>query len=140
VPQPSIHAHQPLPLQACTLLLDRGGQVDAPNREGWTALHRAACNGAVGTARLLIHRGASLHGLTNNHATPLHLAAQYNQLTVMNLLLELGSRIDMRDKAGRTAADLCIGDGARALIQEHAEAAAAAGRPLVRERPQSVPK
>ena len=82
----------PLPCQVIELLLDRGAHIDAPNRQGWTALHRAACNGCEAACRLLLRRGASIHALTTDYSIPLHLAAKYNQLGVMHLLLDLGSR------------------------------------------------
>jgi ankyrin repeat protein len=82
-------------LQMLEMLLDRGAPIDGHNKQGWTALHRAAYNGRVDACRLLLRRGASIHAVTNTGATALHLAASNNHLGVMELLLQLGASTQM---------------------------------------------
>jgi ankyrin repeat protein len=55
--------------------MDRGSAVDAGNKGGWTALHRAAFTGRVPACRLLLRRGAGLNSITKHGRTALHLAA-----------------------------------------------------------------
>jgi ankyrin repeat protein len=57
------------------MLMDRGSAVDAGNKGGWTALHRAALTGRVPACRLLLRRGAGLNSITKDGRTALHLAA-----------------------------------------------------------------
>jgi len=48
------------------LLLDRGAIIDAANRLGWTACHRAAYCGRVAALRVLLRRGASILALNGD--------------------------------------------------------------------------
>eukprot|EP00882_Tetradesmus_deserticola_P003540 GHRQ01003748.1.p2 GENE.GHRQ01003748.1~~GHRQ01003748.1.p2 ORF type:complete len:115 (+),score=31.87 GHRQ01003748.1:925-1269(+) len=57
------------------MLMDRGSAVDAGNKGGWTALHRAALTGRLPACRLLLRRGAGLNSITKDGRTALHLAA-----------------------------------------------------------------
>lgn len=83
-------------VQMLEMLLDRGAPVDAHNKAGYTAMHRAALNGRVGACRLLLRRGASIHAVTKAGCTALHLAASNNHLGVMELLLQLGASTHMK--------------------------------------------
>lgn len=62
-------------MQMMEMLMDRGSAVDAGNKGGWTALHRAALTGRVPACRLLLRRGAGLNSITKDGRTALHLAA-----------------------------------------------------------------
>ena len=43
-------------------LLNRyGGQLDIPNNQGWTPLHRAVYNGHIRVMEWLLNNGASIH-------------------------------------------------------------------------------
>ena len=58
-------------LEAATLLLDRGADVNAANEAGQTALHAAAAIGANGVVRFLVERGARLDAKTRQGRTAL---------------------------------------------------------------------
>lgn len=62
-------------MQMMELLMDRGSAADAPNKQGWTALHRAAYTGYAAACRLMLRRGAGLNAVTREGRTALHLAA-----------------------------------------------------------------
>lgn len=50
--------------------------------------------------------------------TPLHLAARNNQLGAMEALLSLGARPELKNSAGQTVADICVGEGAKDLVEQ----------------------
>ncbi len=52
-------------------LLKRGAKLEAPNRDGSTALHSAAFMGRAETVRLLLDNGADPNALNHNGETPL---------------------------------------------------------------------
>jgi hypothetical protein len=60
--------------EIAALLLDRGARINHQNRFGWTALHSAAENGFLDTARLFVQREADLELRTSKGETALDLA------------------------------------------------------------------
>ena len=57
-------------MQAISLLLDRGADLNAANDAGQTALHAAAMVGANGVVRFLVDRGARLDAKNGQGRTP----------------------------------------------------------------------
>lgn len=116
------------------LLLDRGCDIDAvcgdPERyrgehgdwrydelrdnQGKTALHLCCERGDVGTAELLLQRGAALDTPDNKRATPLIVACRAGNSAVAALLIHQGAHIDSADLSGKTALVYAsgVGDGA----------------------------
>ncbi|MEP7383743.1 MAG: ankyrin repeat domain-containing protein [Gemmatimonadota bacterium] len=73
-------------------LLQKGGDVNAAQGDGMTALHWAANRGDVELARLLLRSKASLTATTRVGAlTPLHLACQSGSAEVVAALLAAGA-------------------------------------------------
>ncbi len=54
------------------LLLDRGAQIEASNKDGLTALHWASSNGHDATVKLLLDRGAQIEASNKDGLTALH--------------------------------------------------------------------
>lgn len=50
--------------------------------------------------RRLIHRDASVMGVTSDGDSPLHLACRACHVPVIELLMQLGARVDMPNKKG----------------------------------------
>jgi uncharacterized protein len=77
---------------AVRTLLERGGDPDAAQGDGMTALHWAAERGDEEVALLLIEAGAELDPVTRLGAyTPTHLAARGGNTGVLRALLEGGA-------------------------------------------------
>ena len=107
-------------------LLKDGGDVNAAQGDGMTALHWAASNNDVDLASMLIHAGANLRAATRvNGYTPLMMAARAGHAPVMRLLIERGANPKTASVAGTTplmlAAAAGSADAARVLLDAGAE-------------------
>lgn len=81
----------------------------AVNRPGWTPLHYAASADypdSVAIARLLLQEHyAYIDAASPNGSTPLMLAAQYGSQAMVELLLEEGADVQLRNQLGMNAID-----------------------------------
>ena len=68
-----------------------------------TALHYAAQKGHQSIARILIEDGGQVDALTIDKTTPLMLAVEYAQESVVKLLLRKGANMHAVDKTGADA-------------------------------------
>ena len=75
-------------------LCGRYADINMRTREGRTALHLAASNGHVPTARFLLQTGADINLVDNNGNTALRLAAENGHLKAVKLLLTAGAELD----------------------------------------------
>ena len=75
-------------------LCGRYADINMRTQEGRTALHLAASNGHVPTARFLLQTGADMNLVDNNRNTALRLAAENGHLKVVKLLLTAGAELD----------------------------------------------
>lgn len=74
-------------------------KVNIQSDDKTTPLHIAAYNGHKEAAEyLLVEQRANVHSQDNNGWTPLHHAAENNQVDLINLLIEFESNIDCRAK------------------------------------------
>ncbi|XP_069948336.1 serine/threonine-protein phosphatase 6 regulatory ankyrin repeat subunit B-like [Cherax quadricarinatus] len=88
----------------CDALLTHKAFVNARSMSGLTALHLAAMKGCNDLVRALITRHhAQKEALTLTKQTPLHLAAEENQLEVCDTLLQLGADYNATTDAGQKA-------------------------------------
>jgi ankyrin repeat protein len=70
--------------------LDRGGNANARDPDGYTALHGAAENGHLAAVRLLLERGAIARPTTRDGLSPLDLAEMMGHDAVALLLRQYG--------------------------------------------------
>jgi ankyrin repeat protein len=89
-------------------LLDLGASVNGGATDPWSPLESAVHNNRVALARLFIERGADVNAIGKAGYTPLLLAASidFGDTEMMQLLLEAGARVDIRNPDGKTALDL----------------------------------
>src|SRR5688500_9334932 len=75
-------------------LIKEGGDVNAAQGDGMTALHYAALNGDADLAQMLLYAGANVGAKTRlGGYTPLHLAAQVGNANVIAPLVAAGSQV-----------------------------------------------
>ncbi|MBF0408407.1 MAG: ankyrin repeat domain-containing protein [Candidatus Riflebacteria bacterium] len=96
------------------LLLSQGADLSIRDREGGTALHRAAFKGNLDAISLFLEKGANLKdqstgvpGLKNG-GTPLHVAVQNKQLNAVKLLIEKGADVSALNGDGETPAMIAV--------------------------------
>ena len=81
-------------------LLDRGAAIDAKDREGKTALAKAAEADKLPLIKLLLERGANVNARAVNGSTPLFFAAEQDRGAVVALLLERGADPNLPGRNG----------------------------------------
>jgi ankyrin repeat protein len=81
-------------------LLDRGAAIDAKDREGKTALAKAAEADKLPLIRLLLERGANVNARSVDGSTPLFYAAEQDRGAVIALLLERGADPNLPGRKG----------------------------------------
>ena len=81
-------------------LVDRGAAIDAKDREGKTALAKAAEADKLPLIRLLLERGANVNARAVDGSTPLFYAAEQDRGAVVALLLERGADPNLPGRKG----------------------------------------
>ncbi|XP_042870324.1 ankyrin repeat domain-containing protein 39-like [Penaeus japonicus] len=87
-------------------LLEKGGEVNAKDDEGWTAMHRAAWMGHTAVLEVLREGGADVDAADGEGDTPLHKAASKGHLLAIFMLTNFGASTYKKNKSGRTPRDL----------------------------------
>ena len=85
------------------LLIEKGADIGARNRGGFTALHAAAYISDIDTARKLLGKGANLNDQANKAGvTPLSVAAEEGQVRMARILVEHGADLEAGERNGYT--------------------------------------
>ena len=88
------------------LLIERGANVNLPDKDGATPLFRVA---SVKIARLLIERGANVNAADREGLTPLHFAVSEGPgIEFAKLLVLRGADVNARNHEGHTPLDLVV--------------------------------
>ncbi|TYZ58284.1 hypothetical protein PybrP1_011927, partial [[Pythium] brassicae (nom. inval.)] len=110
------------------VLLDEGADCNLTRFDGTAALHIAAGSGCVETARLLLENHAAVDALSNDHVSPLFVAAQLGHTEMVQLLLKTRANPDMcasEGASGKTALFEAASEGHAAVVRELLESNAA---------------
>ena len=93
-------------------LLQEGADVNTAQGDGMTALHWAAVNGQLDTAKMLLYAGANLRATTRLHAySPLHLASRSGHADTVKLFLDNGADATVATTTGVTPLMLAASSG-----------------------------
>jgi len=79
--------------------LAAGTDVNAKDKDGWTALLMAASRGKKEIVKLLLAKGAKVNAKSNNGTTPLHMSSKAE---VAELLIANGADVNARTQKGST--------------------------------------
>ena len=92
-------------INALTLLIKHGADVDLQDSDGYKALHFAVYGSDISSEILscLIGIGADVNARTNNGVTPLMIAAEEGHINAVTSLVKCGANVDLQDKDGQTA-------------------------------------
>ncbi len=91
------------------LLSQPGIDVQAKDKDGFTALHWASWSGMPYCSLMLVEAGLDVNAKENNGYTPLMLAAMRGNNEAVRMLLSLGADASLKNNDGLTAAELVAG-------------------------------
>lgn len=74
-----------------------GGEIDAPDADGWTPLHHAAKLGDSETLLFLLENKANFNSFSNLGSHPMHVAALYDRPEIISILVSYGASPDPID-------------------------------------------
>jgi uncharacterized protein len=97
-------------------LLDRGAAVDARDRDGKTALVKAAEANKLALMKLLLERGADPNARATDGSTPLLFAAQEDRGPAVALLLERGADPNLANRKGLRPLDAAAFNGSTETV------------------------
>lgn len=87
--------------------LRRGASVNARDAHGWAAVHYLAAAGNVDGCNLLVKNSGDVNLPLPDLSTPLMLAAEEGHMSVVELLLENGALLGVKDEDGFTVVERC---------------------------------
>ncbi|KAM9198573.1 protein phosphatase 1 regulatory subunit 16A isoform 1-T7 [Dugong dugon] len=99
-------------------LLHAGADLDAPRDHGATLLHIASANGFGEAAALLLEHRASLSAKDCDGWEPLHAAAYWGQVHLVELLVAHGADLNGKSLLEETPLDVCGEEEVRAKLLE----------------------
>jgi ankyrin repeat protein len=116
-------------VEVSKLLLRHSIDFDIRDIEGYSILHMAAWKGRSEVAQMILEYDSAMKVLVNtrnkNGQTPLHIASEYDQTSVVAILLKSGADVDSQDNHKMTPL-LCasgsfgIGEAAQLLLEHGA--------------------
>ncbi|CEP14920.1 hypothetical protein [Parasitella parasitica] len=103
-------------LENATLLLNKGVNTNAVDKNSWTPLHYAAKNGHLEITKLLIQHGADMNSLGHEGLTALHVACKYGHEDIAQYLVDAGVDVHAVDKKGQTPYQISESIAVRQII------------------------
>jgi ankyrin repeat protein len=97
-------------------------------QEGLTALHMVAIDGGPEVAERILELWPEAHAMqadkSNRRKTPLHIAAEWDNVEVAEVLVGGGAAVDAQDSSGNTALSIASEWGSMRMVRMLVEAGA----------------
>jgi ankyrin repeat protein len=87
---------------AASQLIAARADVSARDRWGDTPLHKRSCEGRPETLQVLLDHGVDVNAVSYDGMTPLHAAAKIGNTAALRVLLEKGADVNARTNSGLT--------------------------------------
>jgi cytohesin len=94
--------HRAASYEMAVILLNANADPEARDEVGWTPLHKSARRGHRGAVSALIEFGANIEAVDAEFRTPLHKAAFRGHKEIVELLLQSGANAEAKDMEGNT--------------------------------------
>ncbi len=104
-------------------LYEHGADFNEPRRRNWakakgmTPFHHACFYNRIPIVEFCLDQGADPNHVGEDGFTPMHLAARHGYTKLADVLIRAGARVDIPNKAGKTAIDLAQNEMKDILIQ-----------------------
>jgi ankyrin repeat protein len=92
-------------------ILQQGADVNAKDKDGWSALHIAVNDVLVEIVNTLVRKGADVAAMDGAGATPLHYAASRGNIEEIKILLSNGADVNAQDSLGWTPLRWAVRNG-----------------------------
>ena len=107
-----------LELRGLNNCLTKKTDVHVKDKEGHTPLHKAAEKGCWQEAQCFLKiKGGNIEANTSAHQTPLHFAAAYGHLSVVQYLQNEGANMEAKNESGSTPLHLAALNGYLSVVQ-----------------------
>ncbi|TMS12813.1 Protein TANC1 [Larimichthys crocea] len=116
-------------MEMCAFLLERGPNLEIPNRRGMVPLLSATKHGHTQVAELLLKQGADINVNDKLGRSALMLAASEGHVSTAELLLSKGASLSTTDQEGLTALSWACLKGQKCVVQLLVEAGADTNQP-----------
>jgi len=104
-------------IDICTLLIEKGADVNVKDNLQLTALHLAAYHGHPGVIKLFITKGVNANAQDNNGYTPFIWAIFGKKIKVMEKLIKNGANLYPPIRIGRSVLHLAVANSNAEIIK-----------------------
>ncbi|XXG55402.1 hypothetical protein AAC387_Pa03g3082 [Persea americana] len=98
-------------------LLQSGFDIDAVDKDGFTALHKAVIGKKEAVISHLLRKGANPHVRDKDGATPLHYAVQVGAIQTVKLLIKYKVDVNVADNEGWTPLHVAVQSRSRDIAK-----------------------
>jgi ankyrin repeat protein len=118
-----IHATRNNHIDCLNVLIRNGANVNSKHKSigssGWSSLHYASICGYSDIVKILLSNSADVNKQDYDKTTPLHLAARFQKISIVTILLNNGANAYIMNKYNHTPYDYATDPSIKQLIDEY---------------------